>query len=199
MLQIPSVSLFKGSGDQLFRRFTTGLKIWWFLKLFSVETAESFGVRHQRSHKLPGGGAVQLQCYYCSWSHLDRLNPSIHAFYPAWNFLSTNMAINFNLTSIEMIFSRIPLTPCRFAFPSLRLPQSGVVTQGGIRLLDQTTVSVSRLTEWDHLTFIFIFRHLDSFSYNISIKLFVSVVPPTIGQEILNMGVLILPPVLTPR
>ena len=135
MLQIPSVSLFKGSGDQLFRRFTTGLKIWWFLKLFGVETAESFGVRHQRSHKLPGGGAVQwVQCYYCSWSHLDRLNPSIHAFYPAWNFLSANIAINFNLTSIEMIFSRIPLTPCRFAFPSLRLPQSGVVTQGAIRL-----------------------------------------------------------------
>ena len=44
MLQIPSVSLFRGSEDQLFRRFTTGLKIWWLLKLFSVETPGSLGV-----------------------------------------------------------------------------------------------------------------------------------------------------------
>ena len=70
---------------------------------------------------------------------------------------------------------------------------------GSYQTRHQTTVSVSRLTEWDHLTFIFIFRHLDSFSYNFSIKLFVSVVPPTIGQEILNMGLLILPSVLTRR
>ena len=55
MLQIPSVSLFEGSEDQLFRRFTTGLKIWWLLKLFSVETAENSGVRHQRSQKFPAG------------------------------------------------------------------------------------------------------------------------------------------------